>query len=216
MTNKFKTTLDREIYERVRNDLETLSPSVNANIEELNSPTLDNLLDVSIEVGSIFAFAGNSIPAGWLLCNGLAISRSTYSDLFSAIGTSHGFGDNSTTFNLPNYQGMFLRGRANGSEFDQDRNSRGALSTGGVTGDAVGSYQDMDWKGFSQNNTGRGTTSYSHGPVYMGKSTTSFVGNLFVGWWSSPAAAMGTLWDGSEIRPRNVYVNYIIKFSKVI
>jgi microcystin-dependent protein len=214
MSNKFKTILDRDLYEKIRTDLDNKKPNVFNNIEELNNPVANILLDKSIQTGSVFAFTGNQIPEGWLLCNGLAISRSTYSNLFNIIGISHGRGDNLTTFNLPNYQGLFLRGRANGSGNDPNRTTRGALATGGATGDNVGSYQDMDWKGFSQTNTGQNTRSYSHGPVYMGKSTTSFTGNLFVGGWSSPAAAMGTLWDTSEIRPRNVYVNYIIKFSK--
>ena len=52
--------------------------------------------------GVIQTFAGNSLPDGWLLCDGSAISRSTYSELFEVIGTTYGSGDGSTTFNLPN------------------------------------------------------------------------------------------------------------------
>jgi phage-related tail fiber protein len=209
---KFKTKLDSELFDdlvtkyieeadRFASDLVQENESIASNLEAKNSP-----------VGSVTSFTGNQIPEGWLLCNGLAISRSTYSNLFNLIGISHGRGDNLTTFNLPNYQGLFLRGRANGSGNDPNRTTRTALATGGATGDNVGSFQNMDWKGFSQTNTGQNTGSFSHGPVFMGKSTTSFTGNLFVGRWASPAAAMGTLWDTSEIRPRNVYVNYIIKF----
>jgi len=57
--------------------------------------------------------AQHPLPYGWILCNGSAISRTTYSDLFAAIGTSYGTGDGSTTFNLPNYSGAFLRGTGN-------------------------------------------------------------------------------------------------------
>lgn len=53
--------------------------------------------------GSIIPFAGTNIPDGYLLCDGSAISRTTYADLFAAIGTVYGSGDGSTTFNLPNY-----------------------------------------------------------------------------------------------------------------
>ena len=56
-------------------------------------------------VGSIFLFAGSTAPTGFLLCDGTAISRTTYSDLFDAIGTTYGTGDGSTTFNLPNLTG---------------------------------------------------------------------------------------------------------------
>ena len=61
--------------------------------------------------GTIQAYAGGTVPGGWLLCNGQEINRSTYSGLFDAIGTSHGQGNGSTTFNLPDYRGQFLRGR---------------------------------------------------------------------------------------------------------
>lgn len=54
--------------------------------------------------GMIFAFAGNTIPSGYLACNGAAISRTTYAKLFDVIGTTYGSGDGSTTFNLPNLE----------------------------------------------------------------------------------------------------------------
>ena len=62
-------------------------------------------------IGTIFAFAGNNIPSGYLPCNGGAIRRETYADLFAVIGTTYGSGDGSTTFNLPNLNnGSFLEG----------------------------------------------------------------------------------------------------------
>lgn len=54
--------------------------------------------------GMIFAFTGNTIPSGYLACNGAAISRTTYAKLFDVIGTTYGSGDGSTTFNLPNLE----------------------------------------------------------------------------------------------------------------
>lgn len=53
--------------------------------------------------GVIVPFAGTTVPAGYLLCDGSAISRTTYADLFAAIGTTYGPGDGNTTFNLPNF-----------------------------------------------------------------------------------------------------------------
>ena len=61
-------------------------------------------------IGTIFAFAGNDIPSGYLPCNGSAISRTTYADLFAVIGTTYGSGDGSTTFNLPNLTEKFIQG----------------------------------------------------------------------------------------------------------
>ncbi len=62
-------------------------------------------------VGTVTAFAGATVPAGTLLCDGSAVSRTVYASLFAQIGTTYGSGDGSTTFNLPDYRGMFLRGR---------------------------------------------------------------------------------------------------------
>src|SRR5262245_45908904 len=57
--------------------------------------------------GSVVAFAGVSAPTGWLLCDGAAVSRTIYVNLYNVIGTTYGVGDGSTTFNVPD-----LRGRA--------------------------------------------------------------------------------------------------------
>ena len=64
----------------------------------------------AVGVGSVIAFAGSSIPTGYLACNGAAVSRTTYADLFAAIGTTYGVGDGSTTFNLPNLAGRTIVG----------------------------------------------------------------------------------------------------------
>ena len=52
------------------------------------------------------------MPSGWLLCDGSAISRETYSALFDAVGTTYGTGDGSTTFNVPNLVDKFIEGSA--------------------------------------------------------------------------------------------------------
>ena len=56
-------------------------------------------------VGSILMYGGSTAPDGYLLCDGSAVSRATYSDLFDVIGTTYGSGDGSTTFNVPNLKG---------------------------------------------------------------------------------------------------------------
>jgi hypothetical protein len=64
----------------------------------------------TLPAGMVMYFANSTVPQGWLQCNGAAISRTTYVDLFSAIGTVYGTGNGSTTFNLPDFRGQFLRG----------------------------------------------------------------------------------------------------------
>jgi microcystin-dependent protein len=72
----------------------------------------------TLPIGSVIPYAGNSLPTGWLFCDGSAVSRSTYAALFSVIGTNYGIGDGSTTFNLPkmmsgnNSIGIFPAGSA--------------------------------------------------------------------------------------------------------
>lgn len=63
-----------------------------------------------VPVGSVIAFAANSAPTGFVLCNGAAVSRTTYSKLFAVIGTTYGAGDGSTTFALPNLTDKFIQG----------------------------------------------------------------------------------------------------------
>lgn len=66
--------------------------------------------------GFILPFAGTSIPDGWLICNGAAVSRTEYAALFSAIGTKWGEGDGSTTFNLPDLDERFIEGTVDTSK----------------------------------------------------------------------------------------------------
>jgi microcystin-dependent protein len=65
---------------------------------------------IFIPAGAVMPFAMNGAPAGWLAANGDAVSRSTYANLFAAISTTHGAGNGSTTFNLPDLRGIFVRG----------------------------------------------------------------------------------------------------------
>lgn len=85
--------------------------------------------------GAVLPFAGGSAPTGWLLCFGQAVSRTTYSELFSTIGTTYGVGDGSTTFALPD-----LRGRVAAGEDDMGGTAASRLTTAGsgVNGLALG------------------------------------------------------------------------------
>ncbi len=67
-------------------------------------------LKAAFPVGSYLLYAGKVCPSGFLPCNGGAISRTTYAELFTAIGTTYGTGDGNTTFNLPNVDGRVLQG----------------------------------------------------------------------------------------------------------
>jgi microcystin-dependent protein len=85
--------------------------------------------------GMVMPFAGTSAPTGWLFAYGQTVSRTTYADLFTAVGTTYGSGDGSTTFNLPD-----LRGRVVAGQDDMGGTSANRLTdqSGGLDGDVLG------------------------------------------------------------------------------
>lgn len=74
-----------------------------------------------VGAGTVAFFAQVAAPTGWLACDGSAVSRSTYAALFAAIGTTYGAGNGTTTFNLPDLRGEFIRGADLGRGVDAGR-----------------------------------------------------------------------------------------------
>ena len=177
---------------------------------------------VAIPTGAIMAWPTESIPSGFLKCQGQAISRSTYSSLFTALGVTYGAGDGSSTFNLPDYRGEFLRGRAEGSTNDPDRASRTDRGDGNG-GDNVGSKQDYavvehshgnnsgggQNHGYNNNSNNTGTFSKS-GHGYSSNQAHSY-GIVHSQSYGSNYANVNGHVTNNEVRPRNVYVHWIIK-----
>ena len=189
--------------------------------------------------GVIMPYAGSTAPAGWLICDGASVSQTTYPNLYAAIGFNWG-NPGGGSFNLPSLAGQFLRGRANGSANDPDRATRTASAAGGNTGDAVGSVQvnATAKNGLTNaNSTASGSIGTSGGhshsmrfrtPAglsiggddsrYMliaadtpgGLATPSQTDGSHTHSFSGTAAAQ-TITGDAETRPRNAYVNYIIK-----
>lgn len=89
-------------------DAESLLASVTMMESKLGE--LENSGANAVPAGFVMPFAANSSPEGYLLCNGAAVSRTTYAKLFEAIGTTYGAGDGSTTFNLPDTTGRMIQG----------------------------------------------------------------------------------------------------------
>jgi microcystin-dependent protein len=160
-------------------------------------------------VGTILPFAGDTAPAGWLLCNGASVNRTTYATLYAVVGNRFGSADDSS-FNIPDFRGRFLRGRDGGAGVDPDRNSRTAMKPGGAVGDLVGSVQDQSVQNHNHgyndiyhsenggngaiftNGKGSGDTDNDNEPYEISRTSNSTGGN--------------------ETRPLNANVNYIIKF----
>ena len=170
-------------------------------------------------VGSITAFAGTAPPFGWLICDGSPVSRSTYAALFGVIGTSWGQGDNSTTFNIPDLQGRFLRGLDAGSGRDPDAASRTASNTGGNTGDQVGSIEDQQYLAHSHTVTDPGHNHKSVNTDVV-RNTGGYGTGIGTGGLGPNQITMTTNTTGitinnaggSETRPKNAAVYFIIKY----
>jgi microcystin-dependent protein len=160
--------------------------------------------------GTLIAFAGATCPTGWLLANGAAVSRTTYAKLFTAISTAWGYGDNSTTFNLPDLRGRFLRGKDGGVARDPDRATRTACNTGGATGDAVGSCQGDVMQGHKH---GLEVKNDSNTAGNVSASANASTANNTINTIAAPTTdgVNGTPRTSSETRPVNVNVNYCVK-----
>lgn len=157
-------------------------------------------------VGSVIAFAGSPAPQGYLTCDGSEYSRSAYPSLFSAISTLYGSGNGSTTFNVPDLRGEFVRGLDDGRGVDPGRvlgtNQEFALERLQATitfrGEAnrVGFISDTD--GIAEHSS---TESYDAESGEDGNS----LGRVL-----TLDSALTTN-SADETRPRNVAMTYIIK-----
>ena len=136
----------------------------------------------------------NTAPGYTLSMNGQAVSRTTYSNLFTAIGTTYGVGDGSTTFNLPDWRGEFIRGWDNTAGNDPDSASRTDRGDG-ATGDNVGTRQSYQIQ--------------SHTHSYTKPATAQKAGNGVSASTSSTSSATSSS-GGNETRPKNIYVHWVV------
>lgn len=182
--------------------------------------TGDEWVNLGDQCGDIKYSAVSSPVGGYLECDGSAVSRTTYAQLFAKIATSHGQGDNSTTFNLPDYRGRFLRVVDGDASRDPDKAGRSAMATGGNTGNNVGSVQAQATRknGLALNDPGHNhdisvhmnVAPVSNSGLATGSNRETQV-NSFV--FAHSATTGVTLSNGdNETRPVNVYVKAYIKY----
>jgi microcystin-dependent protein len=146
-------------------------------------------------VGKIFASGkAESDTALYLVCDGRAVNRTTYAALFTAIGTAFGTGDGSTTFNIPDLRGEFLRG------LDRGRGVDAARVRGSSQSDALKTHTHTF-------QVAQGGTFSGAGDVTSLQGTTTPAGGNYNGTTGNPST--GT---SGETRPRNVAVDYVIYF----
>lgn len=114
--------------------------------------------------GAVLDFGGSTAPTGFLICDGSAVSRTTYADLFAAIASNHGSGNGTTTFNIPDYRGRVTRMTDGSAGTDPDKLTRTAMNSGGNTGNNVGSIQADDMA--SHNHTANSHTHAISDPAH--------------------------------------------------
>jgi len=185
---------------------------------------IKKLISYSVPIGSVATFAHSDIlPKGYLECNGEAVSRITYSKLFAVISTNYGVGDNSTTFNLPDLRGEFIRGFDNGRGVDsgrtigssqgedtkphshstpQHKHTGSSNSTGSHTHSVKGGFNGSGYSVSGSN--GNQSFNFSQNVSYSGSHSHAITIN------NSPAGDTGNS-GTTETRPRNVTMMFCIK-----
>ena len=171
--------------------------------------------------GSVFCMAVATVPSGYLECNGAAVSRSTYSVLFAVIGTAYGTGNGSSTFNLPDLRGEFVRGFDNGrgvdsgrsiassqsSQFGQHNHNVSASSSSSVTD--PGHQHSMSVGFFNSVNSG-GALSFKDAGT-SNRINTNTTGISVSTSTSISQSNRGGTSNSSETRPRSIAMMYVIK-----
>ncbi len=188
-----------------------------------------------LPVGSMVDFAGTTVPAGWLMCDGAAVSRTTYSNLFAAIGTAYGAGNGSTTFNVPDYRGRFARyndnmgsgaasrdsGRVHGSSQGQATAKNGLQNASSAISGTANSGVDLSHthnssipkagaSGVVAGTSNFMTSNTNHSPWQ--DVTSSASGSLDHSHTLTGTADAQTITGDTETRPINLSSNRIIKY----
>ena len=190
------------------------------------------LTDASL-VGSIGYFATSTPPSGWVKANGAALSRTTYADLFAVIGTTWGSGDGSTTFNVPDLRGEFLRSWDDGRGIDtgrsfassQDDQNASHTHTGttnsdshshtGTTASSGSHSHSMSFDGGTSAGTGSAVPATSRATTSPGPNVNTAGNHNHTFTTSSDAHSHGFTTDASgesEARPRNIALLACIKY----
>jgi microcystin-dependent protein len=203
-------------------DITLTLPSSDGNANDvLQSDGSGNLsfaaLPQAVPTGSVHMMATTTAPSGYLKCNGAAVSRTTYADLFTIIGTTHGAGDGSTTFNVPDLRGEFVRGWDDsrgvdsGRSFGSSQSGQNAQHNHTATATSTSTVNDpghLHNVAYSNSDSGDGVIEES-GQGFNGfEPTETATTGITVSTSTSVSVANQ---GGNEARPRNVAMMYVIK-----
>ena len=185
-------------------DLGTVKSLTAADITLINN-ALQDIEDLKLCIedpaptGAIILYGEDTLPEGWLLCNGAAVSRSTYAGLFAKIGTKYGTGDGSTTFNLPDFRDRYPIG--SGTNLT---GTKVAEQLPNITGNLGYTFNIID--------------SIVTGAHYVIDNQTQSIyhGSTPITWravlWGTDASRSNSIYtDNGKVYPLSVALNFIIK-----
>ena len=209
----------------VASDVTLTLPSTDGDANDvLQSDGSGNLsftaLPQAVPTGSVHMMATTTAPSGYLKCNGAAVSRTTYADLFTIIGTTHGAGDGSSTFNVPDLRGEFVRGWDDSRGVDSGRSFGSSQSDAnkqhnhGVTDPGHGhSINDPGHQhNVSSNDSDSGDGNTFNDRSNQPNTRTLVTDSAFTGISINLGhTGISIQNQGSEARPRNVAMMYVIK-----
>ena len=203
-----------ESFEKYKNELLNVT-------SELNEAKAD-----FVPIGTIITFAGklenlpDEVKQRYKVCDGSALNREDFFLLFNSIKTYWGAGDGITTFNIPDLQGIFLRGVSDLSQRDEEKGDRISINKGGNSGNNIGSYQDdklgththliYDPGHFHIVPLGSGWASggkdqYARGDAGFDRQFPPSKGQV------TGIKILGNENAGKDTRPKNAYVYFLIK-----
>lgn len=172
---------------------------------EPNTETFEEEGEEDMKTGDVFMHAGATARDGSLACDGSAVSRTTYAALFAVIGTTYGAGDSSTTFNLPDMRGLFVRGA--GSHGTMTKAAGGAFN-GGSVGSTDNDKMQGHWHSLygSGSNAGAGVVELNDRP-----SPVTTLMNASSVQNPTTDGSNGTPRTGNETKPASISLLYCIK-----
>ena len=163
------------------------------------------IIGALLPVGLIAPWSTDTAPEGWLICDGSAISRTTYAGLFAVIGTTYGEGDGNTTFNIPDCNERFLQGGTPGIYNEESLpNITGVLDCYFLSAGAVAGTGALSDSIFTKT-----VTSLPSNPNWsiISGGRENYTKIIF-----NASNSLSTYQDGAKVQPSNIEVRYIIKY----
>jgi microcystin-dependent protein len=159
-----------------------------------------------LPAGTMVMYGGAAAPGGWLLADGSAVSRTTYATLFAAIGTTYGAGDGVTTFNLPDFRGVFPKGAG------ATNRAAGKDSSGNYYAGALGAYSQDQMQGHIHQTSIPVANYASYSGAFAGGNAGQYAVPYLNSGSSVSDGTNGSPRTGHTTEPQSLGVNFLIKY----